>query len=388
MPSPATRLRALAGSALGATLLVAALPAVAPSAAAAGPETVRITGKGWGHAKGLSQYGALRRAQAGQSAAQILDAYYPGTATGQASGAIRVLVTADTTTNVVVQARPRLKVRSVATGRTWRLTTANARRWKLTPAGTRATRLSVRLPGGWRFVREIPGEAEFKAPGGVRLHVPGGSAVYRGKVRSAVPTVGTGRDTVNVLNLDKYLRGVVPREVPATWHPSAVQAQAVAARTYAVFEREATRRLARSYFDVWDTTRSQVYDGVTAEHPSSDAAIRATAGLVRTWEGAPAFTQFSSSNGGYSAAGSQPYLVAQPDSFDPASAWEVSLTDDRVERAHPGIGDLRAVEVTGTGAGDRVTQVTLHGAKADKVLSGDEFRTAFGLRSTLFVVAG
>ncbi|GAA3548447.1 SpoIID/LytB domain-containing protein [Nocardioides daeguensis] len=377
----------IATLAVGLALGVAGPASVpAASAAPAGPETVTLTGSGWGHGKGLSQWGARGAADQGLAAAQILDFYYPGTQPGLAGGSVKVLITADTSSNVVVQHRSRLKVRSLATGRAWKLGKRGAKRWKLTAHGA-DTKLSVKTRR-WRKVRIIPGQAEFQGKGGtIRVYVPGGAVDYRGKIRSVVPANGQGRDTVNVVSVEKYLRGVVPSEMPATWHPQAVQAQVVAARTYAVFERDNNDR---GVFDVWDTTQSQVYRGVAAEEPESNAAIAATAGQVRTYGGLPAFTQFSSSNGGWTAPGSFPYQVAKADPYEalttnPNKTWQVVLTDDAIEAQFPGIGDFLTFDIVkDPQQGGRVTSVKINGAAGSTSLSGDAFRVRFGLRSTMF----
>lgn len=381
---PGTITTLAAGLALG-LVGPASLPA-ASAAPAGGPETVTLTGSGWGHGKGLSQWGARGAAGQGLNAAQILDFYYPGTLPGLGGGSVKVLVTADTSSNVVVQHRARLKVRSLATGKTWKLGKRGAKRWKLTAHGADTT-LSVKTKR-WHKVRIIPGQAEFKGKGGtLRLYVPGGAVDYRGKIRSVVPANGQGRDTVNVVSVEKYLRGVVPSEMPAKWHPQAVQAQAVAARTYAIFERDNNDR---GVFDVWDTTQSQVYRGVAVEQPESNAAIAATAGQIRTYGGLPAFTQFSSSNGGWTAPGQYAYQVAKPDPYEatsgnPNNAWQVTLTDDAIEAQFPGIGDFEGLDIVKDPAqGGRVTKVIVHGATGDPELTGDQFRVRFGLRSTMF----
>ncbi|WGY03412.1 SpoIID/LytB domain-containing protein [Nocardioides sp. QY071] len=363
------------------------------SAAPAAVDSVTLTGKGWGHGKGLSQWGAKGAAEQGLSAGQILDFYYPGTAAGVAGGSVKVLITADTSSNVVVQHRSRLKVRSLATGKAWKLRKRGAKRWKLTAHGA-DTKLSVKTKR-WHKVRIIPGQAEFKGKGGtLRLYVPGGAVDYRGKIRSVVPANGQGRDTVNVVSVEKYLRGVVPAEMPAKWSPQAVQAQAVAARTYAIFERDTYQRGA---FDVYDTTQSQVYRGIAVEQPESNAAIAATAGQVRTYGGLPAFTQFSSSNGGAKAAGgaSQPYLAPGLDPYEagsgnPNNSWQLTVADESIEAAYPTIGDLTGVSVTvrdGNGEwGGRVVKIQITGTLGAVTDGGDNFRSLLGLKSTLFTV--
>lgn len=372
---------------LGTLLIALATTLHLPAAVAAGPSSVTLTGSGYGHGKGMSQYGAQGRAGAGHTYRQILGFYYPGTAVGSARGSLRVLITADTGSSVVVGHRSALTVRSLESGRVWNLTKSNARRWRITPVpGNRNSRLWVHA-GRWRAVRDIAGQAEFRAGGRpIRLYLPGGSAAYRGSLRSAVPSSGAGRDTVNVVPLEGYLRGVVPREMPASWKPHAVRAQAVAARTYAVHERDTTNR---GFFDVWDTTQSQVYGGVGAEHLRSDAAIAATRGEIRTYAGKPAFTQFGSSNGGWTARGEVPYQVAKADPFDPRHSWTARVSAAAIERAWPAIGDFRRlarIRRDGAGAG-HVRSITIVGAKGRTTVSGERFRYILGLRSSLFTVS-
>jgi len=383
--------RALAPALL--TLVVVAGGAVpAPSAYAKGPTSVTLQGRGYGHGHGLSQYGAEGAARQGLSYRRIIGFYYPNTTWGTAGGSVSVLITGDTTDDVVVGARSGLTATSLRSGRTWRLTKAGARRWRLTPAnGGADTRLSV-LTDSWHVVRTMTGPAQFSAGGApVTLFVPGGSRSYRGVLRSAG---GVHRDTVNKLKLDAYLRGVVPREVFPSWHAAALRAQAVAARTYAAYERS---HPTSSRFQMYDDTRDQAYGGVSSEVASTDAAVRGTAGEIRTYAGAAAFTQFSASNGGWTASGGQPYLVAQQDPYDrwsgnPYNSWTVDIPATTIENAYPGIGDflgLTAIQHDGDGdwAGGRVASITIDGSTKDVTLTGDTFRSVFGLRSTWFAPA-
>src|SRR5256884_303239 len=80
---------------------------------------------------------------------------------------------------------------------------------------------------------------------------------------------------VNVVDLDFYIRGVVPSEMPKTWAPEALKAQAVAARSYALSHLHAA-----TGFDLYPDTRDQVYLGIPHEAPSTNAAVNATAGQV------------------------------------------------------------------------------------------------------------
>jgi SpoIID/LytB domain protein len=222
----------------------------------------------------------------------------------------------------------------------------------------------------------------------ITLVTPDGQVGYRGALRSLRPTpTSHNRDTVNVLMLDQYLKGVVPREMPASWSPAAVQAQAIAARTYAAYER--AHPLTGTY-QICDTTSCQVYGGYSSENPDSNAAVVATAGKIQLYDGDPAFTQFSASSGGWTSAGSASYLVAEADPYDGWSGnsvhtWSVRIDAQKLERTWPRIGNLKAIRVISRdGNGDwggRIKTLVLDGGQADVTVSGDDFRSRLGLRS-------
>lgn len=388
---PAAGLVAGVGAAL---LLVPAAPsAAADSWSVPRTATVVIKGHGYGHGHGLSQYGAEGAAREGLTYDEIAEFYYPGTSWGRAAGKVKVLVTADTTDDVVVRARSGLKVKDLGSGQQSRLPANGATKWRLKPGSGTTTVVSYRTDR-WRRWTVLGGDAEFYAAGKpVRLQLPGGATkAYRGRLRSASPKPGAAaRDTVNVLTLENYLRGVVPLEMPALWSPEAVRAQSVAARTYAAYERAHPRA---GHYQICDTSSCQVYGGVSAEHPASDAAVAATEkDVLVDSSGGPAFTQFSASSGGWTAAGSMPYLGAQPDPYDgwsgnPVHDWTVTLSDAAVEQRLPAIGNLQQITVTqrdGNGDwGGRVVSVTFVGGKGQRTMSGDAARSLFGLRSTWF----
>lgn len=382
------------GLLLGGTALM--IGALAPAQAGSRPEPRRaeglqVRGNGFGHGHGLSQWGAYFRAKAGQSHQQILRFYYPTLRQGRTGGSVSVLLTADTSNDVAVRDRDGLIVRSLGNGRRYRLTERRAVQWRLVAADRgRRTAIEWKASGaGWRALRTVPGEAEFDAGGApITLRTPAGDRAYRGVLRSAAPRVGAPRDTVNVLPLEQYLRGVVPREVPALWPGAAVRAQAIAARTYAAFER---REPLAPHYEICDTAACQVYGGATDEHPASDRAVRATARRVLLAGGAPAFAQFSASNGGWQSAGSVDYLVSQEDPFDTAyRGWSTTIPGADLARAYPGLGAFVGAEVTerdGDGAfGGRVVALRLTFVDGAVTVDGDDFRSIFGLRSTLFRV--
>ncbi len=347
-----------------------------------------LTGHGFGHGHGMSQYGAQGAAKKGLTAAAILAFYYPGTSAGTSGGMIRALVSADTDDDVSVLPAGGLGVRDVSSGKKYLLPApSRIRTWRLR-AVDGATVLDYD-DGQWHLYRRrgtsgITGDAEFYSASTVDLRVAGTTRSYRGALRLSE------QNTVNKVRLDDYVRGVVPREMPASWEPAALQAQAVAARTYAAFDRNAHD--SRSY-QTCDTTACQVYGGVGSEDSRTNAAVTATAGQVRTYQGEPAFTQFGSSSGGWLAAGSMPYLVAKADPYDnfagnAVHTWKTTLTRARIQKAWPSLGTLKKVKVTvRDGHGEwygRVEKLVLDGSKKDVTVTGSRFRSTFGLRSAWF----
>ncbi len=343
---------------------------------------LRLTGHGFGHGHGMSQYGAQGAAKQGRTHQQILAFYYPGTTLGSTTGTIRVLISADTDHDVRVVPASGLAVRQVG-GSSYALpTTSGIKTWRLSVVGGK-TVVSYDN-GSWHSWRTLSGDGEFYRSGVVTLRVSGTTKNYRGAMRL------TGGRTVNVVGIDDYVRGVVAREMPASWQAAALRAQAVAARTYGAFDRNA--HSTRSY-QTCDTTSCQVYGGAASEDSRSNAAVTATARQVLTYGGKPAFTQFGSSSGGWTSAGSMPYLQAKSDPYDgfsgnPVHTWTKTVTRGAVQKAWPSLGTLTRVVVTQRdGNGDwygRVEKLVLDGTKNNVTVSGDTFRSRFGLRSSWF----
>jgi len=377
---------------LAAVVAGPAAPAVAATPAVTVPPDAWVTvdGHGFGHGHGLSQYGAEGAARQGRTAQQIVDFYYPHTGHGQAGGSVKVKITADDDNNTVVMARSGLVARDYGAGTSWTLpTNLGATRWRFSVAAGNVTALSYLASGAWHSWKKLQGDGAFTAGAQpVTLVTPDAQVAYRGTLQSRRPSSSsTGRITVNVLSLEGYLRGVVPREIPASWSPAAVRAQAIAARTYAAYERA---HPASSVYQICDTASCQVYGGYSSEYPASDDAIAATAGKIQTYDGGPAFTQFSASDGGWNSAGNMPYLVAQQDPYDgwsgnPYHSWTVRIDATKIENAWPALGDLQGLTVTsrdGNGEwGGRVKSMVLYGRDNDVPVSGDTFRSVLGLRS-------
>lgn len=386
----------LALSASGLGVMPGHTAAAGPVMASAIGGTLKLTGRGFGHGHGMSQYGARGAALDGLSYSQILAFYYPGTTPRHAHGRIRVLIGADTTADVVVSPAAGLGVRDLKTRTaSWLGTGQRINRWRITPTATGGSLVQYLTPTGWHRSKRFAGEAEFFAAEPLTLWVPSStglvSRTYRGRLRSAAPTPGSAaRDTVNVVGLDAYVTGVIPYEMPTSWPAEALKAQAVAARSFALYTRAAN---AGRHYQICDTTSCQVYAGTAAEQASSNRAVRATKGLVLRYQRQPALTQFSASSGGWTAAGGLAYLPAKKDPYDvghdnPYHRWDTTLDVAAINARYQRLGGLTAVRVperTGNGQwGGRVERIVLVGRQANVRLTGDEFRLAFGLRSTWF----
>ena len=405
--SACPRLRVLGALLVSPVLALASLPLVASPASAVSTDqsywvpasrSVVVRGHGYGHGHGMSQYGAQGAALKGLTYRQIVAFYYPRTTLSTMTGRVRVLITSDTTSDVVVNRVAGMTLRDLGSGTTYKLPTPSGlTQWRITVgAGNRS--VVDYLTGSWHRWKPggnaaLSGDGEFAAPSSLTLRTPYGTRAFRGTIRSASPRAGSAsRDTVNVLSMDDYVRGVIPTEMPASWHPEAVKAQAVAARTYATWSRS---QYPNRYYQICDTTSCQVYGGVGAEDPRSNTAVAATARQILRYDGSPAFTQFSSSSGGWTSAGSVPYLTAKADPYDdfdgnPVHDWTTTLSAASIQRAYPAVGTLRRIHVVrrdGNGQWrGRVWTLVLDGTKSDVTASGDSFRSVFGLRSTWFSV--
>ncbi len=327
-----------------------------------------IDGRGWGHGVGMSQYGARGYAEAGWRHPRILAHYYRGTK-------LRVLPARP----VRVLLREGLGVVRISSTKPHRVIDATGKIRKLKP-GTRTLAASRQLLKGLKSpLRFDPGVAPLQLDG----------AGYRGSL--VVHRRGSGLTVVNHLPLDRYLRGVVPWEMPEEWHREALRAQAVVARSYAL----ATLKPGE-LFDLYADTRSQVYGGIRAEEPTTNRAIGATAGRVLVWHSRIATTFYHSTSGGRTASVADvwpkarvvPYLVSVPDPHDNISKhhrWgPFRMTPGEISNltGTPGVRDVlleRAVS-------GRVTGVTIKTGNGAKRIEAQDFRRAFGLRSTWFAV--
>ena len=346
------------------TALVAAL--ALPAGASAGTVFL-LDGRGWGHGVGMSQWGAEGYARHGYDYRRILAHYYPGTtlATGQPRQ-VRVLL---------LRAQDRVRVGSAAP-------------FVVVDARGRTLHLPARsVVVDRRFVlrhKELRQPIRFR-PGAQPLQVS--FAGYRGDI--VVEARPGGLQVVNQLPLDRYLRGVVPWEVPKGWTTTTYEAQAVAARSYTLATLHP-----RKDFDLFPDQRSQMYGGIAAERPATNLAIGATAGQVLTWRGRVITAFYFSTSGGRTSsvhdewpkAHQVPYLVSVADPYDylsPRHVWATRLLTASRIGSVLGLRSVRDAVVVRNSSG-RARIVRVLSAAGWRRVPAERVRKKFHLGSTDF----
>ena len=208
--------------------------------------------------------------------------------------------------------------------------------------------------------------------------------------------------TINYIELEHYLYGVVAREVPASFHIEAQKAQAVAARTYAIRNINYNRHKDVGA-DLCDDTHCQVYGGKAAENDKIYEAIDATKGLIITYNGKPIDAVYHSNSGGHTdnaheiwGGSKTDYLVAVKDDYSinqTGYSWEKTFSAEHIgsklkAEGHD-VGSVIDIQVVSRTEGGRAKQVKIIGSKGEKTITGEQFRKALGyteIRSTLFTI--
>jgi len=249
-------------------------------------------------------------------------------------------------------------------------------------------RLQIVGAGGVSVGAPVPSPLTVTGP--VPLQVPGLGA-YRGSLQFR-PDGRGGVETVDAVALDDYVRGVVASEMPSGWAAQALDAQAVAARTYAI-----TTAIGATGYDLYDDSRSQMYGGVHAETAATDSAVAATSGQVVTYRGRPVVTYFFTSSGGHTEsienvwAGStpEPWLTGVPDPYDgagndPYHRWsqQLSLTAASAKLGSLVRGTLLGIAVTAHGSSPRILQASVVGTRGASPVTGAALQSIFGLATT------
>lgn len=258
---------------------------------------------------------------------------------------------------------------------------------------------------------QLPGMSAFAAqavPGGVALDrwqsglfwiepsnkgfVYIGDRWFRG--RTLVIPTGTGITAVNWIDLEEYLYSVIGGEMDSRWPDEALKAQAIAARTYALYERERQRR--NPVYDLGDSPdRWQIYKGVSSESTKTYNAVDTTAGKVLTYNNQIILSVFHACSGGHTEnvedvwISKEPYLRAVPD-FDQnikECNWTKTFTPGELSARIGGVGNVKDMIIETVSPFRSVKTLKIIGDRGTKVLAREQVRTALKIKSTRFTVA-
>ncbi|MCL2398623.1 MAG: SpoIID/LytB domain-containing protein [Defluviitaleaceae bacterium] len=225
---------------------------------------------------------------------------------------------------------------------------------------------------------------------------------YRGAIEFALLD-NYGLTAINILPLEEYLFSVVPSEMPASWHPEALKAQAVAARTYTIFTM--SRGSVHTGFDLCDRVHCQVYRGVEWENTASTQAVLATTGLALYFNGQLIEAVYFASSGGNTENSenvwleSRPYLRSVPDIHEHEPVvWNRTFTLSEIttllNQNNHSIGTATGIYIGGSHPSGRVESLIISGTTGQVILTGEEIRTFFStsidgsLKSRNFTLTG
>ena len=230
--------------------------------------------------------------------------------------------------------------------------------------------------------------------------------LFEGKGYRGGLTLRANNGTMMVINsvpLEEYLYGVVPQEVVPSWPAAALEAQAVAARTYALHTMEQNKG---KLYDVSNSTDHQVYSGVSGEYQATTNAVIKTKGVVMLYNQRPINALFHSDGGGYTEdsvnvwGNDIPYLKGVKDysTGTSTSNWTVTTSrqalESKLNAASKGVGKLKSIQLTplgkpgqqtsDRGVSGRIKSATFIGTSGKTTVDGDSLRSILGLKSTLF----
>lgn len=229
---------------------------------------------------------------------------------------------------------------------------------------------------------------------------------YRGEMKIIPSAWNNGVTVVNRVPMELYLKGVVPSEIVPSWKPDAIKAQAVAARTYAVYHKNGYRSAG---YDITDDTRSQVYRGCSVETSATNKAVEETAGEIITYNGKAIDALFHANGGGYTEDSENvwgsyvPYLrgVKEENSSTVNRPWRKIVSIDSfsnaISRAGYHVGKVKKIGLSrlhmgnnkakDRGVSGRVKTMEITGKSGRKIIPGEVIQSAFDLDSTLFDIS-
>ncbi|OLP16148.1 sporulation protein [Leptolyngbya sp. 'hensonii'] len=243
-------------------------------------------------------------------------------------------------------------------------------------------------PKGITLSNQFPGSKLWIEPtaGG---YVWVGDRWYRGRL--LLLPAAKGLTVINFVDLEQYLYSVLGGEMRPDWPQEALKAQAVAARSYALYKRQ---HASKKLFDLGDSTASQVYKGLISESAGTQMAVRETQGQVLIYKGQIIQAVFHSSAGGRTENSefvwtqALPYLRSVPD-FDqgtPNYEWVKVFSSQELKARLPGLGNILSFIPQRLAPSGRIITMKVVGDAGSRIMSGNDLRNALNLKSTLFVV--
>ena len=217
-----------------------------------------------------------------------------------------------------------------------------------------------------------------------------GDRWYRG--RTHLIRQGHGITAINYVDLEHYLYSVVGAEAVATWPIEALKAQAVAARSYALYKSSTAQK---SLYDLDTTISTQVYKGLDSEYLTTHEAVNGTNGQIMTYGGRVILAAFHASSGGHTEnvediwTSPLPYLrgVVDYDQQSPVFEWTKVFSPDEISTRLGKVGRVKTMIPEKTTPQGRVVTMRVIGDHGTTTVTGKQLRKVLDLRSTLFRVS-
>ena len=217
-----------------------------------------------------------------------------------------------------------------------------------------------------------------------------GDRWYRGTTRLILQD--NGITAINNVDLEQYLYSVVGAEAVSSWPIAALKAQAVAARSYALYKRNVE---SNGIYDVDTTIGTQVYKGLDSEYTTTHEAVNSTLGQIMTYNNEVILAAFHSSSGGYTEnvediwTSPLPYLrsVVDYDHESPVFEWQQIVPVSKIRNLVAGIGKVKGLQPAEITPRGRVITMKVTGDRGTTTISGKKLRKTLDLRSTLFRVS-
>ncbi len=284
------------------------------------------------------------------------------------------------------------------------IATGDSSGWAETEITTAATSLTVSAQAGSAILSVTGGEILLSDMSGYVIlsaaeedenrivHIDGK------RYRDGFCATAYGYSQVNAINyveLEHYLRGCIPSEMPYYYPQQALMAQAVTARSYACMSIGGHSTYG---FDLCSSQHCQVYKGVSSERDSTDLACAASEGLVITHEGKLVRCYYFSGSGGCTLNSEDVWVLSLPhcrgvkDEFYEDRKWQRSITFEelqaKLEEDQSYIGKLQSVQITGRSEHGAVKEITLTGSLGSCTYTKGRMTNLLGAKSFIFAISG